>query len=230
MPGAGPDPLWLAHVGGELGTTHIVVLAAVGIVANAILLAPRAFGLFLKGPLRRALEEVAGPDARLGSIALPLRGSLSVSRVEIPDLPKISHVEAEVDLLGLRRDPVAIPRIVLTRLSDEQGSPEARVEEPRRLDGPSSQAPTAGDRPLPGLRLDGSASEGRLYEVSTIVIRSGGSDETELEGSEGSSDGSEIRMPGPGYPIDLDGLVRHLVRQVRAAPHDPAPAPEAGPQ
>lgn len=232
MPSGVPGQVWHAHLGGELDTPHIIVLAAVAIVANAALLAPRFFGLFVKRPLRRALEEVAGPDARLGRIALPLRGSLSVGGVELPGLPTISRVEAEVDLLGLRRDPVTIPRIVLTRASVPCGSPEAGAEGRREIDGPSNPESTVGEHPSPHRRDDRASSDHRRYEVGAIVIRSGGSDETESQGPGHPREGPGITLDGPGYPMDLDGLVRLLVHQMRADPLDPTSAPgaEAGPR
>jgi hypothetical protein len=231
MPDVAPSSVGLAHIAGELETTHIVVLVAAAIVANAVLLAPRLFGLFAKGPLRRALEKAAGPGARIGPIVLPLRGSLSVEGVELPGLADLSHIVAEVDLLGLRRDPVAIPRIVLTRAPVVDAPGEARGEGSRHLDGPPNPAPTAGEPASPRLRDHEGASDRRRYEVGTLVIRSGVSDEAEPDGPGRPDEGPATTLEGPGSPLDLDGLVRHLVRELRGNPHDPTSAPgaEAGP-
>lgn len=222
MPQLVPDPVWLAHVGGELGTGHLIVLAVIGIVGNSLLLAPRAFGLFVKGPLSRALREATGPDARIGAITLPLRGAaLTVGEVEIPGLPEITRVEAEVDLLGLRRDPVTIPRIVVIRPPGLDAW--AGGDEGRRLESPSSPPSAAGDPGSPGASKGDGAAEPRRYDVGTIVIRSGCSDEEESDGSEERTEGPETLVDGPGSPTDLEGLVRHLVREVRAAQGDSHP-------
>jgi hypothetical protein len=186
-------------VADELGLPAIVVLLALGLVTNVVLYAPRMFGLFAKDPLSRALADVAGPGAGFGSIALPLRRSLSIEGVALPDLPDITEVRAEVNLFGLRRDLVTIPRIVLTRAHSSGGSPEAEVVE----------------RAASAVETDGSTSDRKSYDVGTIIIRS--------EGSEGGGTGdrsTEITADGPGRPVDLHGLVRHVLRVAREHPRD----------
>ncbi len=193
--------LALAHVGDELGIVHIVVLLGVGLAANVVLLAPRVFGLFVKGPLTRALHEVAGPGARFGSITLPLRGSMSVEEVELPGLPEIARVEVEVGLLGLRQDPVTIPRIVLIRAPREEGSPEpVSVGEPDSTGGRAE-----------------AGSDARRYEVGAILVRDGGPDDSDSDEPAPSIDDGAIAMDAPGRPVDLADLVRHVIREVGAA-------------